>query len=458
MGIDIVLGKAPATINEIAISKSYYDYLLYYKDFAVTIGENEYFITFTEKDILDRLLLPFNVKICGVFDDKNSLGSDLKNKYLDDITATEQENFEQVLNEQFNTNCLINLVVKCEEAREAWQQFAGVGSTLNATILNSYSGANKTCFDFMPYNDVTKNYYGWTENYSLSGNEVIVTQDVLQAWNKYLVANDIAELKEGDIFDNFAISIMSKYSPNMPMYPTEYVFNESVRIVKVVDSLPGNSDAVLMSDELFAKCKVFNKYTTNRLISCEHVTSSQLTKLNKAFNKYFTSKFDSHKNMALVFAVRNCPMTKTTDFGIVYILQSYVCIPLMLVTIAMAVGIIVVFYFDFVKTKAKELLILKSLGAKTTDFLSIYGIFCLALIIIQMLFGLLLGSLLIYCINIFASSVSGYLSVFSVFYLDSLSWLFTIFAVIAINILSLFICIASLSNKNLRKAFQKLKK
>lgn len=457
-GIDIVLGKAPTDINEITISKSYYDYLLYYKDFAVTIGENEYYLEFTEKNILDRLLQPFNVKISGVFDDKNSLDNDLKNKYLDDITATEQENYEQILNEQFNTNCLINLVVKSENARDAWQQFAGVSSTLNATILNCYSGSNKTYFDFMPYNDVTKNYYGWTDNYSLSGNEIIVTKDILQAWNKYFAASGIAELKEGDMFNDFAIARMSRYAPNMPMYPAEFVFSESVKIVKVVDSLPGKSDAVLMSNELFAKCKVYNKYSTNRLISCEHVTSGQLAKLNKAFNKYFSSKFDSHKDIALVFAVQNCPMTKTADFGIVYILQSYVCIPLMLVTIAMAVGIIVVFYFDFVKTKAKELLILKSLGSKTTDYLSIYGIFCISLIVIQMLFGLLLGSLLIYCINIFASSISGYLSMFSIFYLDSLSWLFTIFVVVAINMVSLFICLVSLSNKNLRKAFQKLKK
>ena len=104
------------------------------------------------------------------------------------------------------------------------------------------------------------------------------------------------------------------------------------------------------------------------------------------------------------------------------------------------------------------MLILKSLGAKKKDFLTIYSIFCVVLVAIQMLFGLLLGSLLIYLINIFTSKISGYANIFTVFYLDSVSWVFTIFAVLLINVVSLFISLSGISNKNLRKAFQKLKR
>ncbi|MDE6967366.1 MAG: ATP-binding cassette domain-containing protein, partial [Clostridia bacterium] len=91
IGVDIILGKAPASQNEIAISKSYYDYLLHYKKFKVNVREIDYEITF-DKDIVGKTITPFNIVISGVFDDKNAIDEKWKTKTIDSLNATQNEN------------------------------------------------------------------------------------------------------------------------------------------------------------------------------------------------------------------------------------------------------------------------------------------------------------------------------------------------------------------------------
>ncbi len=464
IGINIIKGKAPSSKDEIAISKSYYDYLVYYKNFAIDIDDYTLDILFTENNILNNnnVYDIFGVKICGVFDDKNTLDTSLKNKKISDLKEDESESYQKLLEEEINTNPLINLVIKCEEAKEDWKFFSGVNSYTKMTIENCFGVQNSDYyFNYAPLNSATLNYYNLPMELlssNLNKNEILINKSTLDKINTYISSrySDAEEIAEGSILPMSIVQMATM--GNSQYFPDKIYVTEQIKIAEVVDGTQNIDGIIFMSDQTYQNFNVVKKYSEKRLISGEHINSSSLKKLNKNFAKFVDEKFTSYTNNYVVYQIINCPMTKANDYGFIYICQQYLCVPLMLLTIAMAIGIIVVFYFDFVKTKAKDLLILKSLGAKTYDFFSIYGIFSVVLMIIQMIFGLLFGNLLIYLINGFGSSVSSYNGVFSIFYLDAASWVFTIFAIIIINVVSLVISLAGINNKNLRKSFQKLKK
>ncbi len=465
VGIDIILGNSPKKTNEIAISKTYYEYLLHYKYFAFDSDGYTYDIIFTKDNLIKNQNIKdiFGVEICGVFEDNNGLDANLKEKEFSSLTESEQENLVKLVEQEYSTNPLINLIVKCESAKNDWRQFAGVGSNVKMTLENCYGVNNSDYyFDFAPLADSTINYFGMgyeVSSYNLADNQIVVDRATLQKINTFLQSRDKDNFTEITESSTFAMCIVGMATMGNDMYfpEVEYV-NRKFTIAGVVESLGDSEGLIVMNEKTFNEIKTIPKFSGVRMVSGEHISASSLKKLNKGFAKYVQSLFDSYTNCTVSYQIKNCPMKQSNDYGIIYICQQYLCIPLLLATIAMTIGIIVIFYFDFIKAKAKDLLILKSLGAKTYDFLSIYLIFCVALTIIQMLFGLLFGNLFIGLINGFVSSLSGYVSTFSVFYLDAFSWVFTIFSVIAVNVISLTISLAGISNKNLRKAFQKLKK
>lgn len=478
VGIKIVLGKAPKEVDEIAISKSFYEYFMYYKNFEVgRLNDNpddnpdDNFtgtssapqqIEFTEDNFLnnEQIVSIFGVKICGVFDDKNGLDSSLKTKNVANITEEEAEQLNEILDAEYKTNPFINLVVKCGKARGAWDHFSGVNSNMKMTIGNGYAtGVSDYFFNFAPINDDVIGYFrldSTIKEIKLNENEIVLDKTLLNKINAFLRPLDENEkIEEGD---TITMSILGMLSIGTnALFPQNIFDTKEIKIAKVVDDF-GFNNTIFMSQETYNKFNFVPKFSQKRMISGDHISASSLAKVNKGFVKFASGKFENHTNCGVTYSINNCPLTSSNDYGAVYICQQFVSIPLMIASILMVVGIIVVFYFDFVKTKAKDLLVLKSLGAKTKDFFSIYGIFSVVLIAIQMLFGLVIGSVLIYAMNIFMSQLSGYLSTFNIFYLDSFSWIFTIVAVLVVNVVSLVISLYGINNKNLRKSFQKLKK
>ena len=457
IGVDIILGKAPASQNEIAISKSYYDYLLHYKKFKVNVREIDYEITF-DKDIVGKTITPFNIVISGVFDDKNAIDEKWKTKTIDSLNATQNENLVKEIKEERDTNVLINTIIKCKASENDWYQFAGVNTDLKITIKDCWGFQNPYYFNYMPYNNATKNYF----NFALAGienvadDEIIIDGETLDSINEYF--KKIGENEKGN-GDNIDLSIVEmETNPALgSYYPIKSHKDKQFRL-RVLDGIAGVSKTFIMSQNSYDELKAFGRYSNKRIISTDKISSGQLTKINKGINKHFENVFNGWSKSGFIYSIKNCPIKISNDYGFIGICREYVSLPMIIVTIAMTIGIIVVFYSDFIKTKAKDLLILKSLGAKNKDFLKIYGIFSVVLILIQLLFGMIIGSVLIYCINIFASSISGYAKVFSVFYLDTASIVFCFAMILLINVVSLVIGLAGINNKNLRKAFQKLKK
>lgn len=463
IGTDIIIGKLPTETNEIAISKTYYDYLIYYKNFAVDIGSDSYQIEFLKDNLLNNseIVSIFGVKICGVFDDRNSLDSSLKSESIDDFTGKEAENIKAIIESEYNTNPLINLIIKSGAAKENWGHFSGVNSNVKFTLENCYGTQNSDYyFNYAPLTSAVIDYYNLQEeikSFLLKKDEIIIDKNTLSKINAFILGNSgTREVKEGDTIPTSIVGMAT--IGNSIYFPDKTFLTKDITIAKVVDNIGNANNTIIVIEQNYAEFNVVPKFSDKRLIVSHHISASSLKNLNKSFEKYIHSSLGASTNCYVEYSIKNCPITKSSDFGIVYVCQQYICVPLMIVTVLMAVGIIVIFYFDVVKTKAKELLILKSLGVKTYDFLRIYGIFSVVLIALQMLFGLLLGSLLIYLINIFVSGTSGFANMFSVFYLDAASWIFTIFAILVINISSLVISLVSINNKNLRKAFQKLKK
>ncbi len=465
LGINILLGREPHNADEIAISKSFYDYMIYYKNFAIDIDNCNHQIQLTESNLLNnsQLVSIFGVKICGVFDDRNNIDHSLKEKDIDKMTAEELQKLQLVLDEEYSANPLINLVVKCKDARTEWGYFSGVNSDIKLTLENCFGTQNNDYyFNFAPLNSAVSRYYNLSSeiiNTPLAKNEIFIDSLTLKKINTFLKKDNssVDAIKEGSTLPMCVVG-MSALTEESLKYPDKFYLTQYVTIAKVLDNIGTTTNSIFMNEETYNTFNIVKKYSQERLISSDHISASSLSKLNKDFNYYANSLFDTNCNNYINYSIQNCPIKKSSEFGFISVSQQYLCIPLMILSIFMSVGIIIVFYSDFVKTKAKDLLILKSLGAKKKDFLTIYSIFCVVLVAIQMLFGLLLGSLLIYLINIFTSKISGYANIFTVFYLDSVSWVFTIFAVLLINVVSLFISLSGISNKNLRKAFQKLKR
>lgn len=462
LGIEMLLGNVPKYNSEIAISKSYYDYLLYCGELEAEISGTTHKITLTKENILGKPILPFGTTICGVFDDKNVLDEDLKNLDITSLSAKEKEKILTNVNEEVKTNPLINLVIKCEGAKDDWKQFAGVASNTKMTLENCYGPHNKDYyFEFAPLNSATTGYYNLSSNISeikLNKNEILIDNDTLDKINSFVKNNysNSPVIVQGDEIP-MCIVRMATFG-GMDPFPDYTYVTENVTIAKVVDNLESASGVIFMNDQTYQTMKAVGKYSQKRLVCDEYVSASSLKKLNKGFVEYAKSLPDAVENNFVTYSIANCPMTQANDYGFIYICQQYLCIPMLVVSILATIAIIVVFYFDFIKTKAKDLLILKSLGAKTLDFIKIYGVFSLALIVILLVLGLALGSLLIVLFNVFASSLGSFASVFSVFYLDIASIFTAIALIVVINIVSLAISIASLGDKNLRKAFQKLKK
>lgn len=460
LGIDILSGRAATRNNEIVISKTFYDYLLHCKNFYAEINNVEYEFSFNESNILETIISPFGVKICGVFDDRNSVDVGLKEKQWESLSVKEQTEIKKTIGLEQSTNPLVNLVIKCKSAQNDWRQFAGVNSDLKIAVEDCFGVQNSQyCFEYMPYSDCTKTYFNFDLGINptdLAENSIIVDKNTLDKLNEYLLKNYFNQVSEGDKI-SLSVVGMTSLEP-MGYYPEKVYKTKEFTIAKVVDDMGDAKGKILFSESDFDDVKGYGKLSTERMICADKVTAKQLTALNKDYKRHFEMKFETWTDSYLSYSIAGCPMTKVTDYDFIGICQKYVSIPLMIGAILLTIAMIVLFYFDFVKTKAKELLILKSLGANTMDFCKIYGIFTLALIIIQLLFGMALGSLLIYIVNIFASNISGYISVFSVFYLDASAWIFSVFAVLVINVISLAISLAGINNKNLRKSFQKLKK
>lgn len=461
LGIEILIGRTATKNNEIVISKTYYDYLLHCKNFYVEINEIEYELSFDESNILDSVISPFGVKICGVFDDRNSVDNSLKDKQWDKLSVAEQTEIKTMVNLEHRTNPLINLVIKCKSAQQDWKQFAGVNSDLKIAVEDCFGYQNaEYYFEYMPYSDCTKRYFNFDLGINpkdLEQNSIIVDKNTLAKLNEYLISNHFDEVFEGDKI-SLSVVGMTKLEPMGYYYPNKVYKIQEFTIAKVLDDMGTANGKILFSERVFDKLTGYGKLSTERMICADKVTAKQLTALNKDYKRHFELKFQAWSDSYLSYSIAGCPMTRVSDYDFIGICQKYVSIPLMIVAILLTVAMIVLFYFDFVKTKANELLILKSLGAKTKDFLGIYGIFSLALIIVQLIFGLAFGSLLIYIVNILASNISGYMSVFSVFYLDAAAWIFSVCAIAVINVISLAISMAGINNKNLRKSFQKLKK
>lgn len=463
IGVEMLLGSAPKSNNEIAISRTFYEYLLHFADFEVERNAVRHTITFSENNVLQNRDIEriFGVVISGVFDDKNGLDSALKGQKISQLTDEQLTQLETTINNEYKSNPFINMIIKCGAAAEDWGKFAGVNTMQKMTFEDCYGTQNSEyCFDFAPKSSVVTQYFGVSGDIaamSLADNEIIVDTATLRAMNEFIAKyhSDMPALSEGDMVP--LCSVKMRKVVNMIFRDGEPLAKQNLTIAKVVDSIGSARKTILVNEHTFNNLNVIKNYTERRLISAKHVSAANLAMLNKEYDKYMQSKGISG-NKYVRYGIPSYPITQSNDYGFVFICQQYICVPLIIATILMSVGIIVVFYFDFVKTKAKDLLILKSLGVKTTDLLKVYGIFCVALVILQMLFGLLLGNLLIWLINIFASKISGYSAVFSVFYLDAASWILTICLVLVVNAISLAISLAGINNKNLRKAFQKLKK
>lgn len=453
LGINMLLGKSPVNENEIAISKTYYDYMLYYKKFEVSINNSTHLMEFNKDNILNNKIEPFDVVISGVFDDKNNLDKNLINIDINSLNDEEEINdIQAAISEAHSGNVLIDLILKPTNTYKTWNDFAGVNSIYKLGAKDSVSAID-SFYDYIPLNNATKDYY-FLNNYigdiTLNKGEIIIDKATLNFFNNYY--NE--RYSEGSVI-NLSVYEMARVFNNV--FPKTAYDTRSFVIKKVLES-DGFQNKIIMYEEDYEEWIIGNKYSIKRLAWSDSISAGKLAKINKEYSSYIQSLDITYLDAFITYSINNCPIKGVAELSFIAISNKYIGVPLMVISVILTIAILLIFYSDIVKTKSKDLLILKSLGAKSSDILSIYGFFSIMLIAIQVVFGWLLGLFLVSLFNIFGSTLSGFGETFAIFYIDIVPISVCFGLIILINAISLRLGLIGINNKNLRKSFQKTKK
>ena len=136
------------------------------------------------------------------------------------------------------------------------------------------------------------------------------------------------------------------------------------------------------------------------------------------------------------------------------------CIALPLIVLAtISFGLLlVVLISDMVNGKGKELLILRTLGAKPNDLWNLFAGVALVILAVQLIIGCLAGVGLIYGLNKMWTKLLHASTFVKYFYVSPLSILLMAFVVVAVSGGIIWYNMKKLCGKNYRKLFQKQKK
>ena len=146
----------------------------------------------------------------------------------------------------------------------------------------------------------------------------------------------------------------------------------------------------------------------------------------------------------------------TSEYAEMRMIGNYVFIVASII-LAAVVGVLIYNSISIIITsKANDLLILKSLGAKKLDYFKIYGIFTIIQLLIELIIGIGVGIGIIFLFNFLMTTIIGQTLIVKL-PLIPVSIIIAIFIAAATAVLALTFNICRISDKNLRKAFQKTK-
>ena len=201
----------------------------------------------------------------------------------------------------------------------------------------------------------------------------------------------------------------------------------------------------------------YEKSQLNKIIfNMDSLSAGGLKQLNAQAKKLYGGKsYDNYYQSMLDFIIDDGILI-TSEYAEMRMIGNYVFIVASII-LAAVVGVLIYNSIGIIITsKANDLLILKSLGAKKLDYFKIYGIFTIIQLLIELIIGIGVGIGVIFLFNFLMTTIIGQTLIVKL-PLIPVSIIIAIFIAVATAVLALTFNICRISDKNLRKAFQKTK-
>ena len=442
LGIKLLEGRSPKYLGEVAIPKSkqiYFNALGGYYDSNI-----EEYIEIAPDELLGYDF--FGVKIVGVFDD----GVEVPKKFAKPFTSWEDKEYIEA--QSFVSNKVLSQVVIVPTCySEIWDAAFYMKGTQNAkSSQGQYINTSMIVKDEIynnigvaPANKLTEYYTGISrvEQGSVLLSKMFATQHNMKDGDTILLST---ALVRGDI------NTMS----------TNFVIDKNIQSLKKfnvkVDNRISSGWEILYNEEDYKMMMDNVKPQANQIIyNIDGLSTGELKELNKQCQKIFgVSNWDFLHSM-LSFEIDDSRDLLGKYFEM-RMIGDYVMI---IASVILACIVVILLYNSIsiiINSKANDLLILKTLGAKKLDYLKIYGIFTIVQLLVELVVGIGLGIGGVFLLNAFITKVASMEFIVQL-PLIPMAILTTIAVAIVASVMSLTINICRISDKNLRKAFQKTK-
>ncbi len=442
LGINLIKGRQPEKLGEVAIPKSKYIYFNAvggYRD----RDTGEYVEV---KDIFEHNF--YGIRIVGVFDD----GVVVPDKYAKPINEFKSDDEQEAYN-YVTEKILAQSVVVSTAWSDVWDESMYLENPGNARISQgqyvhtTMNVADKKYVDIgvAPANSLTAN---------ITGIDSVEKGTILMSdiYAKLIKVNDgdeivlSSQLVRGDIYD----------------IGGDYTIDRNIRTnikfkVKIDANYEYNSSILYNEEDYKMMMGGYEKPQTNKIIfNMDSLSASDLKQLNaKAKHLYGGKSYDNYYQSRLDFIVDDGGMIPG-EFAEMRMVGNYLFIVASLI-LAFVVGLLIYNSISVIITsKANDLLILKSLGAKKLDYFKIYGIFTIIQLVIELIIGIGFGIGIVFLLDYLMTTVIGQTLICQL-PLVPIAILITILIALVAGISALTLNICRISDKNLRKAFQKTK-
>ena len=427
--IKMLYGRAPVERNEIAISKTNLDYWLYCKDFvSKSSGETYQFKSIS--DIIGKKNFDgSSFTIVGVFDDRN---------------ASNNVNWsKEKVDNYLKNNFLWNAVLRPERLYSEGMFFDNnqiIWSGYHFTIDTNNVNVNDF-MTYMPLNTAIREYHNLEElnNYSnLQDNEIVIA-------DKEFIENIESKGNKLNIGDNISLTFVKSSIKSVSTYQIEEIFfTKTYKIVGIEKDIVSRG-CVFISEEEYLRIYKPAFQATPFLINGENLKLKDIKNTSKNFEVFW--KLNNYTNI------------NWTDVDTINVTNVYIAIPLFCISMFVLFVLLSIIMSNTINTKNKELLILKSLGAKQKSIINIFSLNIVLVLLVQCVIGSILGYGILSAINIvFAKLINEYEVYFKTFWLGWENILLTLIGIVLIAGITVWYTISKLNGKNLRKLFQKQRK
>lgn len=443
LGIKLLEGRSPKNIGEVAIPKSkqiYFNALGGYYDNKISD-----WVIIEPDELLGYDF--FGVKIVGVFDD----GVVVPDKFAKSIYGSSEESNKAC--SYVADKVLSSSIIVPTAYSDIWDAVLYMkGSYNNAqSCQGQYVHTSMKVGDndykhigVAPANKLTEYFTGISH---VEKGSVLVNKTF--AMNKNIADGDTivlsTDLVRGDYINRESFAVDRNI--------------QSFKKFKVkVDTNINMGWEILYNEEDYKMMMGgFEKPQANQIIyNIDSLSTSELKELNNKCKKMFGApQIDNFNRSMLSFRIDDGKYLLGKYYEM-RMIGNYVFIAASII-LAIIVGVLIYNSISIIITsKANDLLILKSLGANKLDYFKIYGIFTIVQLVIELAIGLALGIGGVFLLNLLITSVISQ-EVIVQLPLVPIAVVTTMLIAIAASVLSLTINISNISDKNLRKAFQKTK-